>query len=469
MCELNDILNEIIDEIEKKEARSVSNDEIIKLENKKLNDQFMKIIELVSSDFDSDSSASEEENIMNNKLAKTKIQKDDYIEEDDEYEDDNEQSRKDKEMKYLKTKGEITLDDLSPPESINLKLDENVHLQKMGRVLSIVDNKLFVIQSLIEENLSPFDEETILFDVSRNAIGKIHETFGPVANPFYTIRKTQQAQVELNSFVYFVPNSNDYTKFIFNVEELRKLKGSDASWNNDNEPPEEYLDYSDDEKEKLAKKIFKLKKIREKNENDSQLNTEEDSSDDADNEDEQEKLKNEKKQPNDGKNYFKQRNKDKRIGHKMQKSKSFARYSYQSSSSNQNQLYYQSNLKKSNSSYENFNETSNNNNNNYNNNNRSSQVQMPINTNMHYNYLPNQMQFMPQYNPYCMPFYNNFFPPTQNFMMPSPGLIQQAQFQSEINPNITNTRSNNMSHQINQPPVMDRRFVQNKHFVKRSF
>ena len=33
-----------------------------------------------------------------------------------------------------------------------------------------------------------------------------------------------------------------------------RIKGSDASWINDDEPPVEFLDYSDDEAEKAAKK-----------------------------------------------------------------------------------------------------------------------------------------------------------------------------------------------------------------------
>lgn len=38
------------------------------------------------------------------------------------------------------------------------------------------------------------------------------------------------------------------------------MKGSDASWKNNNEPPPEFLDFSDDEAEKRAKKKRKKKK-----------------------------------------------------------------------------------------------------------------------------------------------------------------------------------------------------------------
>jgi hypothetical protein len=41
------------------------------------------------------------------------------------------------------------------------------------------------------------------------------------------------------------------------VDDLRRVKGSDASWNHDNEPPAENLEYSDDENEQQAKILLK--------------------------------------------------------------------------------------------------------------------------------------------------------------------------------------------------------------------
>ena len=40
-----------------------------------------------------------------------------------------------------------------------------------------------------------------------------------------------------------------------------RLKGSDASWEHDIEPPEEHLDYSDDEEERAARR--RMKETRE--------------------------------------------------------------------------------------------------------------------------------------------------------------------------------------------------------------
>jgi H/ACA ribonucleoprotein complex non-core subunit NAF1 len=172
--------------------------------------------------------------------------------------------------KYPKTKDEQTLDDLPPIEKLNLVLDKEIALVKVGRVISIVDNKLVVIQTLPVSELTrakPLDEDTILFDVNRKGLGKIYETFGPVAGPFYSLRfnsneiKDSQLEVQVDACIYYAPESAKYTQFIFMVDELRQAKGSDASWNNDNEPPAECIEYSDDEQEKLAKRQLKQKRI----------------------------------------------------------------------------------------------------------------------------------------------------------------------------------------------------------------
>ena len=44
---------------------------------------------------------------------------------------------------------------------------------------------------------------------------------------------------------------------------IHRVKGSDASWENDIEPPEEHLDYSDDEEEKAARKRLQEKRRTE--------------------------------------------------------------------------------------------------------------------------------------------------------------------------------------------------------------
>lgn len=64
--------------------------------------------------------------------------------------------------------------------------------------------------------------------------------------------------VELGMEVFFAPRTR-HTAFVF-IDNLFKQRGSDASWENDQEPPENCLDYSDDEQERQARAAHRLKK-----------------------------------------------------------------------------------------------------------------------------------------------------------------------------------------------------------------
>lgn len=200
----------------------------------------------------------------NIKLLKKNIDSDNDLPNDDKSDDENKQGVQ-LNQKYLKTKGEMTLDDLEPVVRLTIQLDDTVKLVEMGHVLSIVDEKLIVVQS--NHGVKPLNEETILFDTNRRVLGNIYEVFGPVQAPFYSIRfnnvkeiTENNLNVERDSKIYYAHDSKEFTKFIFNLDELRKMKGSDASWNNDNEPPTECIDYSDDEMESLAKRQLKIKR-----------------------------------------------------------------------------------------------------------------------------------------------------------------------------------------------------------------
>ena len=107
-------------------------------------------------------------------------------------------------------------------------------------------------------NSPALDLDTVLFlENGGRPLGKIFDVMGPVIQPFYCVRfnseeHVREKQVKVGMPVFFAPRT-DYTSFIF-LAELLNLKGSDASWENDNEPPACHLDYSDDEAERKAKK-----------------------------------------------------------------------------------------------------------------------------------------------------------------------------------------------------------------------
>lgn len=154
-----------------------------------------------------------------------------------------------------KTKGELDLDDLPPIQhlNINVQTDNLVHL---GRVITIVD-RLVTVQSF--KNTPALDLDSALFLKSGRPLGTVFDVFGRVSEPIYVIRFNSVEEiashgVKVDTPVYYVPTLGDpLTKFVF-LNQLMQEKGSDASWENNNEPPDECKDYSDDEQEREAKR-----------------------------------------------------------------------------------------------------------------------------------------------------------------------------------------------------------------------
>ena len=154
---------------------------------------------------------------------------------------------------HTATAGELTLDELPAIENLTIKVKIE-ELNQLGRVSSIV-NCLVVIQPF--KSIPPLDLDSILFLRDSTPLGKIFDIFGPVIKPMYTIRfnsfqDIENLNVTVDTPVYYVPEySPPITSYVF-TEDLKKLKGSDASWFNDNEPPEDVLEFSDDEEERLS-------------------------------------------------------------------------------------------------------------------------------------------------------------------------------------------------------------------------
>nr|XP_006814539.1 PREDICTED: H/ACA ribonucleoprotein complex non-core subunit NAF1-like [Saccoglossus kowalevskii] len=134
------------------------------------------------------------------------------------------------------------------------KLPDDVKISEVGFVSSII-GQLVVIQS--NPNNPALNLDTLLFKEDRQYVGKIFEVFGPVICPLYAIRfnsteHIKSTGVDLKMKVFYALDSPEFTSFVL-MEQLRKMKGSDASWKNDEEPPVEFLDYSD-ERRKLKLK-----------------------------------------------------------------------------------------------------------------------------------------------------------------------------------------------------------------------
>uniref|UniRef100_G3T3A9 H/ACA ribonucleoprotein complex subunit n=1 Tax=Loxodonta africana TaxID=9785 RepID=G3T3A9_LOXAF len=168
--------------------------------------------------------------------------------------EDNLQVEKENKNFPLKTKDELLLDELPSVEELTIILPEDIELKPLGMVSSIIE-QLVIIESM--SSVPPVNEDTVIFRSDRQAAGKIFEIFGRVAHPFYVLRFNSSEHIEskgikIKDTMYFAPSMKDFTQYVF-TEKLKQERGSDASWKNDQEPPPEALDFSDDEKETEAK------------------------------------------------------------------------------------------------------------------------------------------------------------------------------------------------------------------------
>nr|CAD7572192.1 unnamed protein product [Timema californicum] len=156
----------------------------------------------------------------------------------------------------LRTNGEITLDDLPPIEDLHISVPEE-DCKELGKVCSIVD-KLVVVQP--NPNTPTLNLDSVLFlECGKRALGHIFDVFGQVKAPYYCVRfnspeHIETAGVQVGTIVYCAPKS-PYTEYVF-LNQLLSMRGSDASWKHNNEPPPRLLDYSDDEEERQARRVY---------------------------------------------------------------------------------------------------------------------------------------------------------------------------------------------------------------------
>lgn len=161
----------------------------------------------------------------------------------------NNESTKDTLHDTLKHLGELSIDELPPVEHnhVEVKPEECDLIGKVGMSLG----KLVLVETI--PNKPALDIDTLLFlDTGKRPLGLIFDVIGPVTHPLYAIRFNTEDEIKALNLkegmsVYCAPNT-EYTHYVF-VQQLLKQKGSDASWKNDMEVPQELMDYSDDEAE----------------------------------------------------------------------------------------------------------------------------------------------------------------------------------------------------------------------------
>lgn len=171
--------------------------------------------------------------------------------------DELETTNKNSKPEVLKVNGELGLDDLPPIEDLAISLPAQ-ETTKIGTISSIVD-RLVIVRAFPQT--PAIDLDSVLFlEYGAKALGKVFDVFGPVSEPHYCVRFNSQDHVKERGVqpgqeVFIAPKSQ-HTNYVF-LAELMKMKGSDASWLNDVEPPPNQVDYSDDEEERRANRARK--------------------------------------------------------------------------------------------------------------------------------------------------------------------------------------------------------------------
>jgi Gar1/Naf1 RNA binding region len=177
----------------------------------------------------------------------------------------------------LRTKNEKDVDEMEIPP-VNLEVKDEHKLVPVGRIKSVMP-KAIVVESLPGALSTPatvanpyaqksdsvsdaraLDADTVLVLVeSRTAFGRVFETFGPVASPFYIVRFNSDVEIAALGDAAAV---GKHVAFIAGLSHLVRAgdirdRGYDASNIYDEELSGDRQDHSDDEAEATSKRARK--------------------------------------------------------------------------------------------------------------------------------------------------------------------------------------------------------------------
>ena len=180
----------------------------------------------------------------------------DDIEDDEGDERDENQATK-KKSRMLEALGII---DLPPIEDLTITVPHEECIP-IGKISNIIDT-LAIISA--NKGTPAIDLDSVLFlEQGSKTLGRVFDVFGPVSEPLYMVRFNTtddivNKEIKIGLDVFYAPRTR-HTAFVF-LDSLIKMRGSDASWEHDQEPPEGCLDYSDDEEERRAKAALRMRK-----------------------------------------------------------------------------------------------------------------------------------------------------------------------------------------------------------------
>ncbi|KAI7883583.1 NAF1-domain-containing protein [Lichtheimia hyalospora FSU 10163] len=158
----------------------------------------------------------------------------------------------------LKTRNEISNFVVEKPE---FNINENTTIERVGAIIEIID-KAIIVQSDPSMDMA-LDMGTLFAYEDRQVMGEVFETFGPVSKPFYSILYNSSDEIDkeravIGAPVYYVP-SYGRTQVV-PTDELKRQKGTDASNIFDEEVSESDQEFSDDEEEKMFRRLQKQKR-----------------------------------------------------------------------------------------------------------------------------------------------------------------------------------------------------------------
>ena len=178
--------------------------------------------------------------------------------------------------------------DTSPIVKDDFRILSDIALTKVGSVRNILEN-VVVIQAVDPKVFPTLDLHSVLFlnhttpvgkklkNQSKRSVdsvryklcffltGRIFDVFGNVDKPFYSLRFEAEEDIEkiegliVGADVFAVPTDPQLTAYVF-VNDLFKLRGTDACGEDSLELPPELQDFSDDEKERQAKQEVQRRK-----------------------------------------------------------------------------------------------------------------------------------------------------------------------------------------------------------------
>ncbi|XP_022214798.2 H/ACA ribonucleoprotein complex non-core subunit NAF1 [Drosophila obscura] len=216
-----------------------------------------------SSSSDSDSESEGEYLTVLRKKIDKKINTEDCDEEDEDFDEDGATGER-RRRQPPKVRGEMLLDELPPIHQLEITVPEDECIE-LGKVHSIVDQ--LVLVSVLPNSML-FDLDTVLFlEKGRKVLGEVFDVLGQVSDPLYCVRfntnqQIQERGIKIGDVVYCAPKT-EHTQFVI-LSKLMQVRGSDASWEHDVEPPARYIDYSDDEAEREAKQDQRKRRQRDR-------------------------------------------------------------------------------------------------------------------------------------------------------------------------------------------------------------